>query len=161
MIAVEVGAWVGHIEWACDVGDHPLGDLAQIREEGPEIADGAQLHGEAEAIVIAAPAREQLPIGRVEIEVARQHDVARVAVEARVGAHLSVGEKFDRHAALPPSFPSSPLPLFPSSPPHTRHSPVCPHDILHTTRTVLVPAEYHPLVRPCVATMPRCRPRLV
>src|SRR5258708_38850481 len=126
MIAVEVGAWVGHIEWACDVGDHPLGDLAQIREEGPEIADGAQLHGEAEAIVIAAPAREQLPIGRVEIEVARQHDVARVAVEARVGAHLSVGEKFDRHAALPPSFPSSPLPLL------TRGIPRCAHPTYYT-----------------------------
>ena len=57
------------------------------------------LKGQAQAVVIAAPIRQKLAIGIVEIEVARELGRSWLAGVAAIAPSLAVTKEFNRHGA--------------------------------------------------------------
>jgi len=72
--------------------DRP-GHVSRVGQERPEEANGAELHGEAEAVVLAAAHVHQVPVGRVEVEVAVELGLVRLAVVPAVPTSLFRAEE--------------------------------------------------------------------
>ena len=76
------------------------GHVSRVAQEGAQKAHRAQLQGEPQSVVVAAPLADELPVGIVEVEVAGQllrGWLSRVAAEA---LRLFVGQKMDGHRVL-------------------------------------------------------------
>jgi hypothetical protein len=69
-----------------DKGLHAGRRLGQVIEERAEEAHGAELYGNAEAHVVAAPGADEGLVGIVEVEVAREMIGRWLAREAATGA---------------------------------------------------------------------------
>jgi hypothetical protein len=76
------------------------GNVQRVRQEGAEETDRAELHGEAEAVVVAPASVHELPIDVVEEEVGLQLRPPRWPSEPAVGRDLVVAEELDGHAPL-------------------------------------------------------------
>ena len=75
------------------------GHRSGVFEEGAQLADGAELHRDAEAIVVAAMLGDKRTIGIIEMKVAGELIGGGLARETSVVACLAVGEKTDRHCS--------------------------------------------------------------
>jgi len=73
------------------------GRSSGVFEEGAQLADGAELHRDAEAIGVAAMLGDERAIGIVEVKVAGELIGGGLARETSVVAGLAVGEKANRH----------------------------------------------------------------
>jgi len=81
------------------IGDDRRGDVQGVGQEGAQEPDGAELHREAQAVVLAAVPVDEVAIGVVQEEEALQlRPGERLGVSA-VRSGLVVGEELDRHAA--------------------------------------------------------------
>ena len=78
------------------------GRRSGVFEEGAQLADGAELHRDAEAIGVAAMLGDKRAIGIVEMKVPGELIGGGLARETSVVACLAVGEKTDRHCSFRP-----------------------------------------------------------
>ncbi len=72
--------------------DRP-GHLGRVGQEPAQEADGAELHGEPEAVVLAAPHVDQVAVGAVKVEVAVKLGLVRLAGVPAVAALLLRAEE--------------------------------------------------------------------
>jgi len=82
------------------VSDDDRGHLGRIRQEGSEESDSQELECEAKAVGIAAALGDQLPVGVIDVEVARELDRAEILGIATVATLLRLGQKIDRHRGV-------------------------------------------------------------
>ena len=73
------------------------GHRSGVFEEGAQLADGAELHRDAEAIGVAAMLGDERAIGIVEMKVPGELIGGGLARETSVVAGLAIGEKANRH----------------------------------------------------------------
>ena len=88
----------GDVELRGDVLDDLAWDVTEISAERTDEADGRQLHGEAQPVVIATTTTDKTQIIVVEEEEALQLQPRRHADEPAVRAGLGIGEELDRYA---------------------------------------------------------------
>jgi hypothetical protein len=75
-----------------DVGGHRRGNVDRVGQERAQESDGAQLHREPEPVVAATPGVDELPIGRVEVEVAVQLSRSRILGVAAGSGPVEAGQ---------------------------------------------------------------------
>jgi hypothetical protein len=72
----------------------------RIGQEGAQKPDGQDLESEAEAVGIAAALDNQLPVGVIDVELARELDRADLLGIPSIAALLRLGQKIDRHRGV-------------------------------------------------------------
>ena len=68
-----------------------------VLQEQPDVPDRAHLQGEAQAIVVTSPLRDQVPVLVVEEEEALQLGPRRFLGEPSIGLGLLISQKFHGH----------------------------------------------------------------
>nr|AXV46611.1 hypothetical protein pA58H2_p65 [Arthrobacter sp.] len=68
-----------------------------VLQEQPDVPDRAHLQGEAQAVVVASPLRDQAPVLVVEEEEALQLGPRRFLGEPSIGLGLFISQKFHGH----------------------------------------------------------------
>jgi len=84
---------VGDAELPGQVRRDRPGHVGRVGQERPQEADGTELDGEAEAVVLTTAHVHQVPVGRVEVEVAVELGLVRLAGVPAVAALLLRGEE--------------------------------------------------------------------
>jgi hypothetical protein len=84
-------------ELSGDTHDNGGGHLGRVGEEVAEEPRGDDLQGQSEAVMVAAPIRQKLAIGVVEVEVTRELLKSRLTGVAAVAASLIISEELNGH----------------------------------------------------------------
>jgi hypothetical protein len=87
-------------ELACQSRDGARWRFGRIVEEGANEAHGAELQGETEAHMIAAPPVDHVPVGIIQMEKAGQLFRGRLPGITPVPALLLIGQKADGHGGF-------------------------------------------------------------
>ncbi len=86
--------------WAATCTTTSSGTSVGVSQEGAEEAHGAQLHREAEPVVLPATNIDQLSVGGVQVEVAVQLSPGGITGVAAIAPLLLGGEELDDHQVL-------------------------------------------------------------
>jgi hypothetical protein len=104
-LALRAGGQAARIGDAQLLGDPVCDDMGHVGWAGEERAEeshGAQLHGEAEAVVIAAAAVDQRAVAVVEVKEPIELRCRWRLVVAAVGGELAAAQEIDRHGPSAP-----------------------------------------------------------
>ena len=88
---------ISHPDLTSDVVDHPDRDIQRIGQERADMTHRDQLQCEPEPVVVAAPLRDDNPVGIIEEEEPLQHLTFGICTVPPVASQLLIAQQSRRH----------------------------------------------------------------